>query len=435
MIDEDLELMIDDVVSVDEKVVKEGIDIALAEIAAIKITEEDKEKYKKSDLKKSVKKVSAKKDIPTPTELNNMTDSEVEASADNSMDEIKALYSEFNSFLEDKTKIKEDVGTKETIPTGIDVLDSVMGGGWALGTMGMIIGTPGCGKSMLSCQSAGSGQLKYKGKIIINFLDSEQATTTVRLANLGVRYPKIRPYSDMTIEKVFKFIEGHCLFKETKDILDIPSIIIWDSIANTLSQKEREAEDINSVLGYKARLLSVLVPKYVAKITSYNICLLTVNQLRDNIQIGPFQQPKDLNFMRQGKTIPGGNSLKFNAFHLLDAKVKATLKPETYGFDGVCCEIKCIKNKLFPPNIPVELIGNFVTGFSNFWTNYNFLTNNKRLVTGAWNYLSADPTKKFRTKDAKITYESDEGFRKLFDEVVKEAIQTEILDKNNPDLF
>lgn len=390
----------------------------------IEITPEDREKYEK---KKPGRKAGVKKDSPTPNELNEMSDEEV---VDSASDEIRDLYLEFSSFMEDKVKIKSDDGVKETIPTGIDVLDAAMGGGFAIGTLSMIAGNPGCGKSMLAIQAMANAQMKYLKDVLVGYLDSEEATTTIRMANLGVRNPKIKPYTDITVEKVFKFIEGLCLYKEMKGIIDQPSVIIWDSIANTLSQKEREVEDINSALGQKARMLSILIPKYVSKLSMYNVCLITVNQLRDSIQIGPFSSPKELNFMRQGKTIPGGNTLRYNAFHLLEMKVKSVVDVEKFGFDGIVCEVKCVKNKLFPPNIPINIVGNFVTGFDNFWTNYLYLIENKRLTSAAWCYLNSMPQTKFRTKEAKDLYLNDQTFKTAFDEAVKETIKIELIDKN-----
>ena len=353
-------------------------------------------------------------------------------------DLAQELYDEFSSFLETKEDITTDSGDKETISTGIDLVDAILGGGFAIGALDIIVGQPGSGKTMLAIQTLASGQIQYEGKLIGAFLDSEEATTKIRMANLGVRYPMITPYGDMTIEKVFKFLEGTCVFKQEKDIVETPSAIIWDSIANTLSQKEREAEDVNQVIGYKARMLSILIPKYVAKCAQHNICFLAVNQLRDVLNIGQFAAPKDLKFMSASKDMPGGNTLKFNAFQLVEMKVKSAIAPgatedsNKYGFEGVIVKLKCVKNKLFPPNIEVEMVGSFITGFSNFWTNYNFLKSTKRLKSGAWNFLITLPEKKFRTKDAPALYDSDVDFKAAFDAAAKEAINTEIIEKYNP---
>jgi len=344
-------------------------------------------------------------------------------------EKVKQLYTEFSSFLETSAEISPDSGIKNVVPTPIDLLNAILGGGFACGSMSIILGVPGGGKSCLAGQLITSLQERFPGAIAA-FLDSEEATTTLRLYNLGVRKPPLRPYNDITIEKVFKFLEGLCLFKEHKKIIDIPSLIIWDSVANTLSEKEREAEDVNSVIGFKARLLSILVPKYVAKLARFNIALVAVNQLRDLIQIGNFTPAKEMKFMPSGKDMPGGNILKFNAFQMLYMKVKSTVDPKKLGFDGQIVEVNCIKNKLFMPNVPVQIVGNFVTGFNNFWTNYNFLIESKRLTSGAWNYLVTLPSKKFRTIDVDALYKSDPAFKTAFDEAVKEAIQKEIIERN-----
>lgn len=347
------------------------------------------------------------------------------------------LFNEFSSFLETTAEMTEDKSVKRTIPTGIDLCDAILGGGFVVGGLSIIVGQPGSGKSMLAIKTLGQGQKKYQGKMLGGFLDSEEATTSIRLSNLGVRYPKLKPYNDVTVEKVFKFIEGLCVFKTQKKIVDTPSTLIWDSIANTLSEKERQTDDPNTVIGYKARLLSILIPKYVAKCAQHNICFLAVNQLRDVLNMGMFAPPKDLKFMSQTKDMPGGNILKYNAFQLAEMKVKSAIagdKATKYGFEGIIVKLKCVKNKLFPPNVEIELVGSFTTGFSNFWTNYNFLAENKRLKTGAWNYLVSLPDKKFRTKDAPELYKTDEDFKNAYDAAVKEAIQIEIIEKYNPEV-
>ena len=376
----------------------------------LKIDDEVKEKLRKNKVRSEVKEKT--------TEYNE--------------EDAAQLYKEFSSFLETSTDIIPDTGIKDTISTGIDLVDAILGGGFVIGALNIIVGQPGSGKSMLAMQTLAQAQKQFKGNLIGAFLDSEESTTTIRLANLGVKFPKIKPYNDITVEKVFKFLEGLSVFKQEKNLVSTPSVVIWDSIANTLSQKERETEDINSVIGYKAKLLSLLVPKYVSKCAKNNICFLAVNQLRDSLQMGPYQAPRDLKFMSSSKEMPGGTVLKYNAFQLVEMKTGKVLEADKYGFDGIIVKLKCVKNKLFPPNIDIEVAGSFTNGFSNFWTNYEFLKNCKKLNSGAWNYLVEMPEVKFRTKDAHDLYKSNDEFRQMFDKVAKETIKEEIIDKFAP---
>lgn len=344
-------------------------------------------------------------------------------------DEVNKLYSELYTYIEKEVEISTGSGAKAIIPTGVDVLDAILGGGFAVGAMSVITSLPGCGKSTLAGQVIASAQKLFSYKSLNIYIDSEHATTTSRLAALGVLKPKLKPYVDVTVEKVFKLLEGICLFKNSKKLIEIPNVVVWDSVANTLSQKEKETIDPNTVIGYKARLLSLLIPNYVEKCSSYNIAFIVVNQLRDQVQIGNFAPAKDLKFLSGGKTMPGGNTLKFNAFHLLELAISTKLTSDMYGFDGFKVTAKCAKNKIFPINIPVTLIFDHNRGFSNFWTNYEFLKEAKRLTAGAWNYLTKLPDKKFRTKDVLKIYNEDEDFRNTFDEEVNSAIKTDIIEK------
>lgn len=342
------------------------------------------------------------------------------------------LYSDLSSFLGKKMEIVPDLGIKLFLPTGIDIVDAALGGGFPVGAFSMITGNPGSGKTMLATKVIAASQKALDGKLMAAFLDSEEAMTKNRMAMLGVKNPMLDPYNNLTIEKVFRFVEGLVLFKAARN-LDIPSLVVWDSIANTLSEKEHEVEDINQTIGYKARLLSAMIPRALAKCAQNDIAIVAINQLRDQLKVGQFTPANDLKFISQNKQIPGGNAIKFNAFHLIEMKVKKVIDQSKFGFDGIISKFKAVKNKQFTPNIELELVGAFSTGFSNFWTNYRFLRDNKRLEAGAWNKLVSLPEKKFRTKDAHNLYKTDTEFKEAYDEAVKETIQTEIIDRYTVD--
>jgi len=358
------------------------------------------------------------------TEKTKKSDKKNETDDKNDIDE---LYENFSSFLK-KENFVEDINKElPAITTGIKLLDAILGGGIRTGILTQFVGKPGSGKSMLAANIAGSFQ-KNVEKSIIAYLDSEVAMTKERLANLGLNQPPISPHSDLTIEKVFAILEGMFRFKAEKNI-EAPSMLVWDSVANTLSNKEIEAEDLNTVLGLKARVLSFLIPKYLKNLKIHNVSFLVINQLRNKIKIGPMSPSKQMKFLSANDSIPGGNSLLHNSSVLLYLDVKGVATKDKYGFDGIITNVKAIKNKFFSPMISIDIVGNYNTGFSDFWTSYMFLSECKVLKTGAWNYLSSYPNYKFRTRDAYNKYMENPEFRKIFDEEVKNAIQREIIEK------
>jgi len=384
--------------------------------------------------KVELKKSKAKKDMPTPSEIKVMSDDDIVENAKSvPNDEVNELYDEFMGVLSTNDKIVSDQSDKIFCPTGIEVLDSTLGGGLVIGGMSILVGSPGCGKSMIAMQTMAQAQKKLKDCCLTVYIDSEESTTTERLSMLGVNKPKVNPITQLTLEKVFKTIQNLCNFKDKKGLEKSPAIVVWDSIANTLTEKEFEVEDVNQAIGYKARFLTHYLPQYVKKCANYNIGLIAVNQLRDVISMGPYSAPRDLKMLSSHKSMPGGNSLKYNAFHLLELKVKGVIDPKKstckFPFDGIEVEANCAKNKAFRPGISTKLIGNFTRGFSNFWTNYSFLTETKRMNVGAWNYLVNLPNEKFRTKDVIDKYKEGGIFKEAFDKEVKDAIKIEIIDK------
>ena len=409
----------------------EGIEKSIAN----KLTQEELNTIKKNkEEHKAQKAAKAKKEDEKPKtieeELNYSKDELTEVELKMAAELQDALV----GFIKEKTDLQPGTGIKKLLPSGIDLIDTVAGGGFAAGALTLIVGNPGTFKSCLVGQIIATNQIKYRGQVLNIYMDSEQATTRQRLMNLGVKNPPINPWPARSVEDVFKTIETLCTYKELNKKQENPSIIAWDSLANTISDKEKESTDldINKFIGLKARIISILLPKYIAKIEEYNIGLFVINQLREKIDMGYVPTANDLRWIGN-KNMPGGNSVKFNAFHLLLLKIKGDLKAEEWGFHGVMLDAKFIKNKLFTPNIPVTLVVDFNKGISNFWTNWHMLCETKRATSSAWCSLKTLPTIKFRKKEVQLTYNSNPSFKVEFDRLVQETLKTEYLDKYSAD--
>jgi len=348
----------------------------------------------------------------------------------------KNLYNDVVTFLGKTLSVEPEDENKvrNVIPTGIDVLDAVLGGG--VGTkLVQIVGQPGCGKSALAARILASGQRRWPGKFIGLYIDSEQSMSKERLAQLGVKYPEITPYTDdITVEKVFKIVEQLCLYKEEHpELMNIPSCIVWDSVANTLTERGMDGDKYTEVIGQKANVLSYMLPKYTSKLNKYCISLLCVNQLRERVEMNAmYSSPATLKFLAD-KNIPGGNSLLYNSFQLFYFRQKEEIKGE-FGFKGAITGGKTVKNKLFTPNIDIEMVFSFERGFSNFWTNYILLKKFKRVsIGGGWVTIEGYSGSRCQQKGLLQKYREDENFRKVWNENVIDVLNTEIYQKYSMD--
>ncbi|MCK5018594.1 MAG: hypothetical protein KAS32_16155 [Candidatus Peribacteraceae bacterium] len=338
------------------------------------------------------------------------------------------LQNSFMAHLKNNHEIDTEFKEKVKIPTDVEAFDTILGGGVSPGLV-MFVGNPGSGKTALACKVIASGQKRWPGKFNAVFLDSEDSMTKERLQQLGVNHPPIEPIPMLTVEKIFQIVEGMATYKEQNpELIEVPWVIVWDSIANTMTDAGMLAEDMNQVMGQKARALSHYLPKYIPKMGKYNICLLAVNQLRDKIDLGIFKKAADLKYLAD-KNIPGGKSVLFNSTQLVYIQPVGDVKGE-YGFMGTKVRAKTVKNKLFSPNVELDMIFSFERGFSSFWTNFELLKKVKRIKAGSWCTLVSCPEAgKFRQVQALEFYKTKPEFKEAFDRDVAEVLNEEYIEK------
>ncbi|MEM3860822.1 MAG: hypothetical protein QW478_15745, partial [Candidatus Micrarchaeaceae archaeon] len=248
-----------------------------------------------------------------------------------------------------------------------------------------------------------------------------------RLSSLGLT--GIKPRTGYTLEGIFRDIEAFCEFKEKKNITDVPSLVIWDSIANTSTESDTKTLNINETLGLKARILSGKLPVLLNKINNANITILAINQLRDDISMGMFtSNTPDLKHLDHDKKVPGGHSLMYNSSQMFQNSLKTSYDNEKnespYGFRSSIIKVKSVKNKFFPDNYTVELVVDVANGIDNVYTNFELLKKMKKINVSAWNSLVNYPDLKFRLKELRQIYNTDNKFKEKFDEEVFNTIST-----------
>jgi len=109
------------------------------------------------------------------------------------------------------------VGDKPRTPTGIAEIDRVLGGGLVSGSVVLVGGEPGVGKSTLLLQMA--ARFAQEGAVLLASAEESASQVALRAERLGVDVPGLRIVSDGRVEAILRACDD-----ESPDLLIVDSI-------------------------------------------------------------------------------------------------------------------------------------------------------------------------------------------------------------------
>src|SRR5574344_898487 len=185
------------------------------------------------------------------------------------LEETSTKGNDFNSaaneFLNnDKPQLLDDIKINETfrIPTHISEFDRILGGGLAEGSLILIAGDPGIGKSTLTLQTC--GQLATTGKKIL-YVSAEESSNQVksRADRLEIKTDNIYIYPQTNMENIKTQIE-----ELEPDIIVIDSIqaIYSNNVESTAGSVSQIRECCNILMHIaKSKNITTIVIGHVTK--------------------------------------------------------------------------------------------------------------------------------------------------------------------------
>lgn len=140
------------------------------------------------------------------------------------------------------TEIKS--GEKQRLSTGLNELDRVLGGGLVRGSLTLISGDPGIGKSTLLLQSASNIATKY-GKVLYVSGEESEEQIKIRGDRLGVKSGNLYIVSETNLDKAEAFINE---IKPQFVIIDSIQTMYRDSITSAPGSVSQVRECSNQIM-------------------------------------------------------------------------------------------------------------------------------------------------------------------------------------------
>lgn len=182
------------------------------------------------------------------------------------VEEVNAVDNKTVSEVVDKqppvklTEIK--MNTEIRMSTSISEFDRVLGGGIVQGSLVLIAGDPGIGKSTILLQSA--GMLCKNGKNVL-YVSAEESASQIKLRaeRLGIKSDNLYIYSQTNFELIKKYIEE---MKPDLVIVDSIQAIYTSMIQSSAGSVSQIRECCNFLMGIaKATNTSIIVIGHVTK--------------------------------------------------------------------------------------------------------------------------------------------------------------------------
>ena len=313
----------------------------------------------------------------------------------------------------------------EWIPTGSRWLDSIICkgkmAGIPVGKITEIAGLSASGKSYMAAQVASNAQ---KMGIDVVYFDSESALDSDFLAKAGCDVENILYVQATSVEFVLETIE------QLLDANGNKMLFVWDSLALTPANADLEGDfNPQSTMAVKPRIMSKGLAKLIQPIANKKSAFLVLNQLKQNIVMGPTAHAE---MLINPFIAPGGKALAY-AYSLriwltprkskssyvttetgfrIGSETKCTLKKSRFGTEGRECSLKL-------------LWGGEKVRVSDEEAWLDIISKSDKVVSGAWwtIKLPNGTEKKFRSTAFSQELE-DQEFKDAVLKIVEEELIT-----------
>lgn len=320
--------------------------------------------------------------------------------------------------------------------------------GISAGRETLLVGASGSAKTTFAIQAAYNIVKDFENGLVIHE-DFEHATDPDRVMSLTgmdeeeMQEKYILQNEGISLESFFSYVNEIANLKldnekelavdtglkdsDGKPIKKLPpTVFIVDSLITMQSKKIIDDDEMDGggmKAAKSAKDNNQVIKRLVGSslISSANIILMVINHITTKISTGYIAKPKELNWLGDDETLPGGTSFLYLADTVIRFTPGAKLEPDKdFYIKGFYDHVQILKSRSNASGVKFSVIYDQNRGFDNILTNFKLLLDLKYLKgTGVSGYYFPElPDVKVKRKDVHEAYETNSEWRELFNKYV-----------------
>ncbi len=320
------------------------------------------------------------------------------------------------------------------------------------GSLNTMIGLTGSGKTTAAIQIAANIVKDFPDSAILHE-DIEGGSNNERILELTgwsreqflAKY--IRRDKGIFAESFFSRVKTHCdLKKENRDALIydtgyldergnpiikyIPSVVILDSLALLMPEKYAEEEEMSGQMSATAaaKANASVFKRLIPSMKDTNTILFVINHINENVDIGVVKKKKQMNYLKQSETLPGGRAPIYLANNVFKFEHAGNLDfDELYKINGFYSTITIVKSRTNMAGQTMKLVFNQQTGFDPLLSTLEMLKDAKAIKGAGVGMFFEGLDIKFSNSNFKTKYVNEPTFKAKFWEVATEVLNGQLI--------
>lgn len=323
-----------------------------------------------------------------------------------------------------------------------------------------VIGKSGSGKSTLAAQIAANITKRYGDLGLMYYYDFEKGTDKNRIRAIsGMSEEYFNDHvtilkTDISTEKVLLMLYKLKEFKKSHEkefLVDnengikdkdgnivkvlAPTCVIIDSLSAMMPEGNFDAEEIQGQMSQTgiARVNGQFFRKAAQVCDAANIILIVINHITTQISTGVTPVAAEINYLKQGESLPGGTIAKFMTDTLIKITTGSKLEEDKlWGIKGFEAKVEICKSRHAPAGRAVNMIFDQTNGFQNELSMLDYVKSNGGLKgNGMAYYIDGYDQYKFKLSNFKDKLDASPEFKEVFYKKTKELLYASIKESEN----